>query len=170
MKILLTSLTLFFIFFSLGCGYKPSSIYAKEALGERVFADIKIDLKEPENTILIKDAINEAIISRFKGKISDSANATSKIFVKLKDVDFEPIQYDKDGYIARYRTVVTLQIDYILKNSKKDKLLFDGYYDFLMEPDSIISDTKRFEAIKNASIKAIDKFISKVSILGYSNF
>lgn len=160
-------LAFFLTLILLGCGYKPSSIYAKKALGEKIYADIKIDLREPENTILIKDAINEAIVSRFKGKISNSAEASSKIFVNLKDLEFEPIQYDKNGYIARYRTVVKLQIDYILHDEQKKKIVVDGYYDFLIEPDSIVSDTKRFEAIKNASLKAIDKFISKVSIIGY---
>lgn len=160
-------LVLFFTLLILGCGYKPSSIYAKKALGERIYADIKIDLREPENTILIKDAINEAIVSRFKAKITNSAEASSKIFVKLKEIEFNPIQYDKDGYIVRYRTIAKLQIDYILQSGKKDKIEVDGYYDFLIEPDSIISDTKRFEAIKYASLKALDKFVSKVSIIGY---
>lgn len=164
MKIFL--ITIFLLFIS-GCGYKPSSIYAKKALGEKIYADVKIDLQEPENTVVIKDAMNEAIVSKFRAKITPLEQSTSQIYLKLKDIEFIPIQYDEDGYIVRYKIIVKIHIDYNLKNSEDKQLNVSGYYDFLVEPDSIISDKKRFEAIKFASIKALDEFTSKVSIIGY---
>ena len=170
MRLLITLLITFFLLFINGCGYKPSSIYTKRALGERIYADVKIDLQEPENTVLIKDAMNEAIVSKFKAKITTLDRATSKIYLKLKDIEFIPIQYDKNGYIVRYKIVVKLHIDYTLKNSQKREIGVTGYYDFLIEPDSIISDKKRFEAIKFASLKALDEFTSKVSIIGFREF
>ena len=170
MKLLSNFLITIFLLFINGCGYKPSSIYAKKALGERIYADIKIDLQEPENTVLIKDAMNEAIVSKFRAKITSLEQSTSQIYLKLKDIEFIPIQYDQNGYIVRYKIIVKLHINYTLKNSQKKQMDVNGYYDFLVEPDSIVSDKKRFEAIKFASLKALDEFTSKVSIIGFKGF
>ncbi len=149
-----------------GCGYKPTSIYAKKVLGQKVYTDVKVYLRDPENAVLIKDAINEAVISRFKGSLSPRKYADSEIIISLKGVSFRPLQYDKNGYVIYYRAVTTLNIVY--KNKKVTKSLnVSGNYDFPIEPNSVISDTKRFEAIRESSKKALDKFISRISVIGY---
>ena len=149
-----------------GCGYKPTSVYAKKVLGQKIYTDVKVYLRDPENAVLIKDAINEAVISRFKGSLAPKKYADSKILISLKSVSFNPLQYDKNGYVIYYRAVTTLNIVYKNKNSTKS-LDVSGNYDFPIEPNSVISDTKRFEAIRESSKKALDKFISKISIIGY---
>jgi len=161
--------SLFFLSFLLyfqGCGYKPTSMFANKILGDKIYAEVEISLQDPENTILIKDALNEAIFNRFRAKISSKEKATSKLFVKLKSISFIPIQYDKNGYVLAYKSYVTLETTYYDQKAHKKVITTRGDYDFPIKSNSVISDTKRFEAIKFASSKAIDEFISQISIQG----
>ena len=153
--------------FMMGCGYKPSSYYTKKILGDKIYAQVYIDIKDPENSVLIKDAINEAIVSKFRSKIVDKKElANSLFYVKFKSKNFIPIAYDRDGYVVAYKTKVLLNITYIDKIGKKDSFDVSGTYDFPIEANSVISDAKRFEAIKFASYKAISEFVSKISVKG----
>jgi len=160
--LLLLPLILFFV----SCGYKPTMIYSKEVLGDNIYVEVKTSLKDPENTVLIRDALNEAVITRFRSRIVPRKNASSQLVMSLKRVTFLPIQYDKNGYVIAYKTYVTLSTRYSDKDHHQSVINSTGDFDFAIESNSVISDTKRFEAIKNASYKAIDDFISKLSIKG----
>jgi len=150
-----------------GCGYRPASYYTKRVIGDKIYSKVYIDINDPENSVLIKDAINEAIVTKFKSRIVDSASdANSQFLIKFKSKSFEPIAYDKDGYVVSYKAIVNLNIDYIDKFGKKKSSNVRGTYDFPIEANSVISDTKRFEAIKFASYKAISEFISKIAVEG----
>lgn len=165
-SMLLTAIFMLVMLFVSGCGYKPSSLYAREVLGESVYADVEVYLRDPENTVLIRDALNVAIASRFKGRIVNSASeAESVLNVKVKSVQFTPLQYDKNGYVITYRTRLFLTIGQTRGGVFR---VYDteGIYDFNIEPNSVISDTKRFEAIKFASIRALDRFVSQLGIEG----
>jgi hypothetical protein len=148
------------------CGYKPTAIYTKNVLGDKIYADVEISLQDPENSILIKDAINEAIINKFHSKLVSKNEASSKLDIKLSSVKFQPIDYDSNGYVIAYKTLVKLKTTYSDKSSKKSTISTTGDYDFNIQSLSVISDSKRFNAIKEASQKAIDAFISKISIRG----
>jgi len=154
-------------FILIGCGYRPSSYYTKKILGDKIYTEVYIDINDPENSVLIKDAINEAIVSKFRSKIVDRIDkANSMFYVKFKSKSFTPIAYDKNGYVVAYKTKVLLGITYTDKRGKKDSFDVSGTYDFSIEANSVISDSKRFEAIKFASYKAISEFISKLSVKG----
>jgi hypothetical protein len=155
-----------FVLFLSSCGYKPTAIYTKNVLGTKIYADVETSLEDPENSILIKDAINEAIINKFHSNLSSKSEATSTLHIKLHSVKFQPIEYDSNGYVIAYKTLVSLKTTYSDKNSQKQTLMSSGDYDFNIQSLSIISDTKRFNAIKEASQKAIDAFISRISIRG----
>lgn len=159
-------LFVFIIVFSLsGCGYKPVSYYSKEVLGEKIYVNVESSLQDPENTVLIKDAINEVIVSKLHARLTTMQEADAKLYVRLKKVEFEPIQYDKNGFVIAYKTHVDLSTRYL--SSKKDKtIVTSGEYDFPIESNSVISDTKRFEAIRFASKKAIEEFISIIGVKG----
>ena len=158
------------VLFLNSCGYKPTSIYTKNVLGDTIFVDVKSSLRDPENSILIKDALNEAVINKFKSRVVEKkSDATSTLYVELKSVYFQPIEFDKNGYVISYKTVVKLLTLYKDKRSMASKILTQGDYDFNIESNSIISDTKRFNAIKEASQKAIDAFISKISVKGVNS-
>ncbi|RUM64213.1 MAG: hypothetical protein DSZ05_07725 [Sulfurospirillum sp.] len=163
--LLLLPLILFFV----SCGYKPTMIYSKEVLGENIYVEVKTSLKDPENTVLIRDALNEAVITRFRSRIVPRQNASSQLVMSLKRVSFLPIQYDKNGYVIAYKTYVDLLTRYKDKAGHSGVITSRGDYDFAIESNSVISDTKRFEAIKHASYKAIEEFISKLSVKGIKN-
>lgn len=146
------------------CGYKPTSLYTKEVLGDKIYAEVAISLEDPENSVLIKDALNEAIISQFRSRIVSKEKADSKFYINLNSVSFVPIQYDKNGYVIAYKTYVGLKTRYVDKEGKRHDIHTKGDYDFPIESSSLISDTKRFKAIKFASQKALDAVRSQISI------
>ncbi len=152
------------LFFLVGCGYRPSSTYTQKMLGKKIFVDVKISRKDPKNSVLIKDAVNEAVITRLGGKISSKKDSNSRLYISIGSVNFLPILYDKDGYVVSYKTVVSLQINYEANSGISKKFSTSGEYDFPIEADSIISDVKRFEAIKYASLDALNEFISRISV------
>lgn len=162
MKYLIPFLLLLFV----GCGYKPASHFSKQVLGEHIYVDTKIDLKYPENLVLIQDAMNRAVVNRFHSKISNPENASVIVNVKLKDIDFEPLSYDQYGYVSVYRANVTLDFD-IQGPNITDTYKGEGKYDFPIEANAVISDSKRSDAIQFASENAIDGFIAFASIKGY---
>ena len=148
-----------------GCGYKPMTEYTKNIFTDKVYVDVDIYLRDPENAVLVKDALNEAVISRFNAKLTSKKDATTQLKVKFERVSFSPIQYDSNGYAIFYRAKVTLNISYIV-NGKKGFEKVVGYYDFPIEPNAVISDAKRFEAIRFGAEKAIDSFVSLMSMRG----
>ena len=162
MRTLLPLILLFFV----SCGYKPTMYYSKRILGDNIYVEVKTSLKDPENTVLIRDALNEAVIERFRSRVVSRAEADAIVEMSLKRVTFLPIQYDKNGYVIAYKTYVDLLTRYRDKNGANATITSRGDYDFAIESNSVISDTKRFEAIKHASYKAIDEFISKLSVKG----
>jgi hypothetical protein len=158
------TLVIFIIFIFASCGYKPTSIYTKDILGEKIYAEVVISLEDPENSVLIKDAVNEAIVSQLRSKIVSENEADTKFYITLNSVSFVPIQYDKNGYVIAYKTYVGIKTKYVDKEKKSYDIYTKGDYDFPIESSSLISDTKRFEAIKFASQKALDEVRSIISI------
>jgi hypothetical protein len=154
------------LLFMIGCGYKPSAQLAKNVIGESVYVYVAMSRVDPQNTVLIQDAIRTAFVDRFGSKITSRAVADSVLNVSLTSVDFNPLVYDANGYVVSYRTVVKLNIDYALNSGEKGSAATSGQYDFPIAADSIISDTKRFEAIRYASIDAIDEFTAIVAVKG----
>jgi len=156
---------IFAIAFFYGCGYKPMTEYTKKVFTDKVYVDVDVYLRDPENAVLVKDALNEVIISRFNAKLTSKKTATTQLKIKFERVTFSPIQYDSNGYAVFYRAKVTLNINYKVKNRKGTERVV-GYYDFPIEPNAVISDSKRFEAIRFGAEKAVDSFISLVAARG----
>jgi len=153
-----------------GCGYKPTYVYTKNVLGDDIYVDVDISLQDPQNSVLITDAINEVVISKFRSNLTrDKSKASSQLYISLGSIRFKPIQYDQNGYVIAYKTYVTLRTRYIDKKGHSKSITTTGDYDFPIEANSVISDNKRFEAIKFAALKALDELISKISIKGSSD-
>lgn len=153
----------------IGCGYKPSAQYARDILGQKIYPQISITRLDPKNSVIVKDAISEAIITRFHGKLSAQEDADSMLHVSFGSVSFKPIVYDQNGYIIAYKATVNLSISYSDKNKKTGTLSTSGEFDFPITANSVISDNLRFEAIKSASLDAINEFISAITIKGMQN-
>ena len=102
-------LTLHVTFLS-GCGYLPSSKFARSVLGDKVSTQVVISAVDPQNTVSIKDAVDMAVINSFHSSLSDRAHSTTHLIITLVSVVYTPVQYDTNGYVTGYRTVVHLNI------------------------------------------------------------
>jgi hypothetical protein len=148
-----------------GCGYTPSSKFARGVVGDKVSTQIVISAIDPQNSVLIKDAVDAAVIKSFQTSLSDKAHSTTHLIITLKHVSYTPLQYDTNGYVTGSRTIVSLNISSEHEGIVKNYAV-EGNYDFSIEANAIISDQTRFEAIKNGAAKAISSFVAKLSAQG----
>jgi hypothetical protein len=148
-----------------GCGYKPSSKFSRNVTGEKISTSVYISLVDPENTVIIKDAVDAAVVSVFHNSLVDRAYADTHLDIRMSSPVYTPIQYNNDGYVVGYRASVTLNITRETGDEKKTYASY-GTYDFSVEPNAIITDQERFNAIKYSAAKAIDSFIAKISAEG----
>jgi len=147
------------------CGYKPSSLYTKKMMGEKVYTEIEVSLSEPENSVLIKDALNKALFTRLKSHASKKEGADSSIKVLYKSIRFVPLQYDSNGYVVYYQAHISLGFTFEKGEIEENRSIV-GRYEFPIRPSAIISNDLRFKSIENGSLKALDEFISYLSAKG----
>jgi len=160
---LLTLFTL--IIFLSACGYKPSSKYARSVIGEKINTNVTISAQDPQNTVLIKDAVDSAIVEIFHASLTDKAHADTTLSFSLTPPNYSAIQYNTDGYVIAYRATIILKILRESKNIKKNYTA-KGTYDFSVVPNAVITDQERFDAIKFSAIKAISSFVAQISAEG----
>ena len=130
-----------------GCGYKPSAKFARDIVGEKVSTNVIISLEDPQNTVLIKDAVDKAVIEVFQASLVDRTVSDSHLVIKLISPAYSPIVYDENGFVTGYRMSVTLNI---IRHAKDESKSYNtkGYYDFSVAPNAIVTDQERFEAIE----------------------
>jgi len=147
------------------CGYKPSAKYARVVVGEKVSTSVVISLQDPENTVLIKDALDSAILKVFHESLRPRNIADTHLNIFMSDIEYQPVQYNNDGFVVAYRAYIKLKIER-KTHDKKELYITKGTYDFAIDANSIVSNQQRFEAIENSSIKAIKSFVAKVAAQG----
>ncbi len=147
------------------CGYLPSSKEARKVLGETVSTKVVISMTDPENTVVIKDALDEAVIQRFQTNLRHEKEASTHLVIQLRSVGFRALQYDNNGYIISYRTTINLSVVRSTQNFTKTYRAV-GNYDFAIDPNAIITDQQRFEAIEKSALKALDSFVAQVAAEG----
>ena len=151
--------------FLTACGYKPASLYTKKMLGGKVFTEVEVSLSDPENTVLIKDALNRALYTHLKSHTSRKEEADSSIKIRYKSISFLPLQYNAKGYVVYYQAHIKL--DFLFEKGKqKEERSLVGRYEFPIRASAIISNDLRFKAIEKGSMKALDEFISYLSAKG----
>ncbi|MGK0256574.1 MAG: hypothetical protein ACI81I_001194, partial [Arcobacteraceae bacterium] len=69
MKFLLSSFFIVLLF--IGCGYKPSSYYAKNAITGHVYVELKVDINNAQSSVYVKDAMNEMVLNQFKASLTN---------------------------------------------------------------------------------------------------
>jgi hypothetical protein len=152
------------IFFS-SCGYKPSAKYAREMVGESVSTSVTISLVDPENTVIIKDALDTAILEVFHASLRPRNVANTHLNISMQEIKYQPIQYNNEGFVVAYRAYIKLDIQRVT-DKKKELYVTEGTYDFAIDANTIVSDQQRFDAIENSSVKAIKSFVAKVAAQG----
>jgi len=166
-KIYQKVLLVLFIISFVSCGYKPTSYYAKKEVGKNVFVDLSVNVEDPKNSVLIKDAMNKLLITRLGSKLVKKRSLANTImFVKLNSVSMNEIQYDEDGYTSLYRAVANINVK-VYRDKKLKNFNVSGNYEFSIDSDATISEAKRFEAIQAASNKALEQVLSKLAILSF---
>lgn len=147
------------------CGYKPSAQYAEKLIGEKVYTQVDVSLSDPENAVLTKDALNTALQTRLKRRVTKQKHADSSIYVFYKDIRFVPLQYDRNGYVVFYQAHIVLDFTF-----KREKIIENrkivGRFEFPIRPSAIISNDLRLKAIEKGSLKALDEFITYLSVKG----
>jgi len=148
-----------------GCGYAPASHYAQMVVGESVSTEVVIRAEDPQNTVIIKDAVDMAIITKFRTALVAKGLAQTHLKFQIASVSFLPLRYDSNGYVITYRTIVAMSIE---RTSLSDHRNYSvsGMYDFDIQPNAIISDQARFDAIRLASQKSVDAFSAQVASQG----
>lgn len=149
----------------MGCGYKSAAHYAQSVVGESVSTEVLISMEDPQNTVIIKDAVNTAVITKFRTSLTSKNASQTHLKIQISSVSFSPLRYDTNGYVTTYRTTVSMGI--MRKTlDKTHTYSASGMYDFDIEPNAIISDQARFNAISLSAQKAIDSFIAKIAAEG----
>jgi hypothetical protein len=163
----LKNLILIFIvfFFFNGCsGYKPTSYYTKKEISKKVFVKLNINISNVQNSVLIKDAMNNMIISRFGSTlVKNEEDATTIINLSLVSARLSSLQYSSQGYVSIYRASVSIKVTY-KANGFYRHLTVSDYYDFDVDSNAIISNDKKDEAIKIAATKALADVLNKIAI------
>ena len=147
------------------CGYKPSAKFSRGVVGQKISTSVVISAVDPENTVIIKDAVDAAIMEVFHASLTTREYAQTHLDIRLGKPSYSPIQYDSDGFVVSYRTTIVLRILRTTDGESKNYSA-KGTYDFSVTPNAIISDKQRFEAIKFSSAKAIKSFVAQLSAEG----
>ncbi len=147
------------------CGYMPSSKYARYVTGDKISTNIHISLVDPQNTVLIKDAVDQAVVQVFKASLVPRNQSDTHFEISMSNPSYAPIQYDKNGFVIAYRMTVLLNITVFTKGKEKTYTT-TGSYDFSIAPNAVVTDQQRFNAIKLAAIKAVSAFQSQLSAEG----
>jgi len=149
----------------IGCGYKPSSQYAKKGIEGKVYVDLKVNFDNTRNSVLIKDAMNELILTEFDATLTnDKLLADTYVLISLISASHSSISTGEDGYTDTYRTTVVINVKYTKKGSEQKILNVSDYYDFTVDANSTVTDQKKKAAVKNASTKALSNLFSRIAV------
>ena len=170
-------LAFFIAFFICGCGYKPVSKITRDLVGDKIYVDVIISKEEPKNSVWIKDAVKEGMVARLNKNLSSKESADTSIIISVKDLNYEAIIYDEFGYITSYKAHLSLNYKTKFKDGSVVDIPATGEYDFSVArrqkdvrfADSVLSDTQKYEAIKEASKEAFDEYIASLAVKGYRN-
>jgi len=157
-------LILIAILFS-ACGYKPSSKFSRDVVGEKISTSVVVSVQDPENTVIIKDAVDRAIIEVFRASLTSRENSQTHLNLSIGNPSYTPVQYDSDGFVIAYRMSIVLNIAKY-HNGLTKNYSTSGTYDFAVVANAVVTDQERFDAIKQSAAKAIRSFIAQVSAEG----
>ncbi|WP_294931195.1 LPS assembly lipoprotein LptE [Sulfurimonas sp.] len=148
-----------------GCGYKSSAKFSREVMGDKISTSVIISAVDPQNTVVIKDAVDRAIIEVFQASLVSKSESQTHLVLKMGPPAYAPIVYDENGYVIGYRMSVTLNI---IKHTNGASKSYNtrGFHDFSVAPNAIVTDQDRFEAIGSAAQRAIKSFVAQVSAEG----
>lgn len=158
-------LSLFVLFFLIGCGYKPTTVAVKNGIYGSVFIETKKDIHNLNNTILMEDALKKILLGKLDIVLTNKRDeAASYVYGELQSVSESILETDSKGFAKVYRQTVTIFISFHSKENKTKNFTVSNYYDFVVAPDSVITSANKEEAIKQAIEKALSDVFSKIAL------
>lgn len=152
------------VFFIVGCGYKPVTHYTKDEIYGLVYLNSEISLQDPQNSIILQDSVTKMIVSNLGLELTDNKTiADTLINVSIGKPRISQIQYDTQSFVKTYRATVTVTLKY--QNKDKSKTVSNsGEHDFNVSSASTISENERFNAITQATQKALEDILGKIAV------
>ncbi|MEA3227852.1 MAG: hypothetical protein U9P38_02145, partial [Campylobacterota bacterium] len=92
------------------CGYSSSAKFSRAVIGEKISTTVVVSSQDPENSVVMKDALDSAILEVFHSSLTTKKRSKTHIELSIFDIRYTPMQYDKYGYIIAYRATTTLKI------------------------------------------------------------
>lgn len=170
MKINIPALFIVFSLLISGCGYKPSTSYAKGAIKGKTFVDVILNIQDSTTSIYIKDQINKMVINRFNSTLTNKKElAQSVILINLRSISHTAIETSITGYAKTYRTTVNASVSYKNEKTKFKTISVSDFHDYSIDENSVLSTAKKNEAVKIASMKAIYSLFSKIAVKNIKN-
>lgn len=160
---------LFFALFITACGYIPTSKLASTLFGEKIYVNVELSLQDPKSSVFVADTLREMISSKLRKQLASKQEANDIINVRMNNLEFIPLIYDKNGYVVKYKARLNLDFNVVFKDGTSQSFSTRGSHNFDISPNSIISDKVRTNAIRNASSEAFDEFISVIAIKGHKD-
>jgi hypothetical protein len=164
-KILILIISLLF----LGCGYKPTSYYAKNEIDGYVFVRLSVNINNTQGSVLAKDAINKMIIHKFNSSLTDDIEKADTIVdISLGSVGHSVLQTDDKGYASLYRTVAKINLTYYnVKKNLPKSISATGRYDYAIDENSVITDDKKIQAVAIATKNALKDIFSNIAVQNF---
>lgn len=155
---------LYIFFFFIGCGYKPTVNITNEILKGNVYIDVPIDIHNIENSILIRESLIDMFSNKFNMIVVNEKSkadlyATGKIFL----ITHEALESDL-GYVKLFRETVTIQVEFSDKKSLKKSYKATDYYDYSIDDESILSERRKNDAIKEAIKNALSSIPPQIAL------
>ena len=150
-----------------GCGYAPIAHYSQKALGNSVYIDLKINAANTENSVALRDLLNKVVVMRFQKELKNKEEADSVIYVEMTNIQDQSIATNSDGFTTFYRVNLTLSFKYSNRTHKETQFSNSAYYDYAVSlEDPAVTYENRLDAIEQATIQCVDKFLSQVAYQG----
>ena len=151
--------------FLAGCGYKPISHHVRDNLGDSVFIEVKIDTRDPQNSVILKDEMSKMVFEKLHLNVVGKDETDNVIEVEIKDIIFSPLAENTSGFATFYRCEVVVEFKYSIKNKQKTRIFTKrGGYNLSLGDSSIITDSIRIEAINKSTLNALEGFISQIGV------
>jgi hypothetical protein len=153
------------MFFIHGCGYKATKHYAKEQLHGNIFYTLDMNINNVEQSVVLRNEIISMILNDLDSTIAKrKEDADTYIEAHIASIDYKGIKTDNEGYTKIYRTTVSVKLIYQKKESLKKQINSSGYYDYVVDTDSTITEQNKLESIRIATQNALDHILSKLAI------
>lgn len=161
-------LYLVLLVFFVGCGYKPATHYAKKEISGLVYTNIIVNIDSTSNSVLLKDTMNEIILTQLDAELTDDRKKADTIVnLELTGVSHSALTSDNEGYARTYRASVSINVNYTKKDAKRKSFSVSDYYDYSVESDASVSEQTKDNAVKEAVKKALQELLSKLAVSSF---